>query len=107
MRRRPSGVSPSSWGGASVISARSSGWRFKRFQHPEELAVGARRAAFLLLAARVADEGAQPLQVGAGVPRDVGGGRPRIGPQLFPPSFHAPLAGGLLRRIAGERGELR
>ena len=33
-----------SWGGARVISARSNGWRFKRFQYPEKLAESARRA---------------------------------------------------------------
>src|SRR5207302_4277704 len=84
MRRRPRGVSPSSWGGASVISARISSWRFKRFQYPEELAEGARRAGFLLLAARIADQRAQPLQVGAGVLRYVGRERLVVGQQFFP-----------------------
>src|SRR5947209_19488728 len=70
-RRRPCGVSPSSCGGARVISALRSGWSVKRFEQAKELAEGARRLALLLFLARVADQGAQLLKIGAGVHADV------------------------------------
>src|SRR5258705_7522037 len=107
MRRRPSGVAPSSWAGARVTSTRSRGASFKRFQETEQLAVGARRAAFLLLAARVADQRAQLLQVGAGVLGDITGERRIVGQEVFPHGFQTPVPRRLLRRMAGERVELR
>src|SRR5436190_23300990 len=82
-RRRPSGVFPSSCAGASVISARRRGWSVKRFKQPKELAECARRLAVLLLAARVADQGAQLLQVRARVRADVFGERRVVGQQFF------------------------
>src|SRR5206468_9635501 len=104
-RRRPCGVSPSSCGGASVISAVSSGSSLKRFQQPEELAIGARRAAFLLLAPRVADERAQRLQIGAGMACDVVGERAVVADEALAQRLEAPMRRGAFGRLAGDRVE--
>src|SRR5947209_13915247 len=106
-RRRPCGVSPSSCGGASVISARSSGSSLKRFQEAKEFAIGARRPAFLLLAPRVANQRAQRLQIGAGVARDVVGERTVVLQQPLAQRFQAPVARRFLRRLTGDRSEPR
>src|SRR5512145_2784545 len=100
MRRRPSGESPSSCGAASVISALSRGRSFKLFQDPEEFAEGARRLALFLLFPDVADQGAQRLQVGAGM---LGGERRKRGvvlDQAAAPGLEAAVARGGLRRAA-------
>src|SRR5689334_14591598 len=97
MRRRPSGESPSSWTGPSVISARRRGWRFKRFQQAEKLAERTRRTAFLLLAARVADQGAQRPGVGAGMLGHVSGQRAVVGEELAAQRFDPPVARRFLR----------
>src|SRR3954466_9898205 len=65
--RRPCGVAPSSCAGASVISARYRGCSSSILQEAEKLAMSARRLAVLHFLACVANEGAQRLQVGAGM----------------------------------------
>src|SRR2546423_1348874 len=106
-RRRPCGVSPSSCGGASGISARSSSSSLKRFQQAKEFAMGARRPAFLLLAPRVANQRAQRLQIGAGVARYVIGERAVVLEQPLAQRFQAPVARRFLRRVTGDGSELR
>src|SRR3954469_12085360 len=69
MRLRPSGPAPSSCAGASSMSALKRACSFKGLQHPEELAGGARRLAFLLRLPRGAEERADFLEVGAGMLR--------------------------------------
>src|SRR4051812_28106227 len=106
MRRRPSGESPSSCGGASVTSARSNGSSVKGFQQPEKLAECARRLAFFLLASRVADESTQRLQVGLRMLRYVSGEGSVIGEQLLAQGLEAAMPRGVLRRVADEDVEL-
>src|SRR5688500_20039281 len=100
MRRRPSGVSPSSCAAASAIAALNRARRFNLFQHPEKLAVGARRLAFLLLFPRVADRGAQRLEVGGGKRRGELGERRIVREQALAPGFQAAMARAGLRRVA-------
>ena len=90
-----------------MISALRSGSSFNCFQQPEELAVGTRRAAFLLLAARVANQGAQRLEIGAGMARDVVGERAIVADQALAQRLEAAVARGGFGRLAGERVELR
>src|SRR6185503_6405441 len=105
MRRRPSGVSPSSCAAASAISAWKSGRRFNRFEEPEELAVRARRPAFLLLLPRVADRGAQRLEVGGRECRGEVRERGIVGEQALAPGVQAPVARAALRRVTFDLGE--
>src|SRR5687767_15937643 len=98
---------PSSRGAASVISALRSARRFNVFEHPEELAKGARRLAFLLLLPGIADQGAQGLQVGAGMLGGERGERLVVADQALAPGLEPAVARGGLRRAAvdfGERG---
>src|SRR5690242_10105787 len=105
MRRRPSGESPSSCGGASVISALNNGSSVNGFEEPEKFAERAGRTAFLLLAPRVANEGAQGLQVGARMLRAIGCKGAIVGEELLAQRFEAPMARGFLRGMAHERVE--
>src|SRR5688500_9007354 len=107
MRRRPSGVSPSSCGAARTISALNSGWRFKVFEEPEQLAVGVRRLAEARFLARVADQRAQRLQVGAGMLRGEGGERLVVADQALAPGLEAAVPRAGLRRAAFELGHAR
>src|SRR3954467_14573572 len=107
MRLRPSGPAPSSWAGASSMSALKRAWSFKHLQHPKELAVGARRLAFLLLLPRAADERADFLEVGAGMLRGEMGERGVVGEQALAPSLQPPVRGRGLRRAAFDRSEAR
>src|SRR5688500_8401460 len=107
MRRRPSGVSPSSCGGARVISALNRGWRCKVFEEPEQLAVGVRRLGEAGFLARVADQRAQRLQVGAGMLGGEGGERLVVADQPLAPGLEAAVARGGLRRAAFELSHAR
>src|SRR5688500_6863424 len=100
--RRPS---PSSRIGAREISAFRSGSRFKIFQEPEQIPVCARRLAFLLLLARIADEGAQRLQVGAGVLGGERGERSVVLHHASAPGLQALVARHGLRRAALDLGQ--
>src|SRR3954468_25070260 len=104
-RRRPCGVSPSSCAGASVISARSSGSSLKRFENAKEFARRARRPAFLLLAARIADERAQRLRIGTGVACHIFGERGVVSEKTLAYRFEPPVACGFLRRGPEDRLE--
>src|ERR1044071_3878133 len=107
MRLRPSGPAPSSCAGASSMSALKRACSFKGLQHPEELAVSARRLAFLLLLPRAADERADFLEVGTRVLRGEMGEGGVVGEQALAPGFQAPVRRRGLRRTAFHRGELR
>src|SRR6185436_17942321 len=95
-----------SWGAARVISALRSGWSVKGFQEPEELAERPRRPALLLLAAGVADQRAQLLQVGARMLGHVVGERAVVGEQLLAQRLEALVACDLHRGVPGNRIEL-
>src|SRR3954465_13297421 len=107
MRLRPSGPAPSSCAGASSMSALKRAWSFKDLQHPEELAVGARGLALLLLLPRAADERADCLEVGARMFRGEMGERGVIGEQALAPRLQPPVRGRSLRGAAFDRGEPR
>src|SRR5678816_3620266 len=107
MRLRPSGPAPSSCAGASSMSALNSACSFNGLQHPEELPIGARRLAFLLLLPRAADERADFLEVGARMLRGEMGQSGVVGEQALPPRLQPPVRGRGLRRAAFDRGETR
>src|ERR1700704_2177677 len=98
MRRRPSGVSPSSWAGASVISALSRGCSCSIAEEAEDFALRAGRLAFLQLLAGVAQQRTQGLQIRRGKRRRVFGERGVVGEQALAPRLEAPVLG------AGGRG---
>src|SRR5919201_2382088 len=107
IRRRPCGVSPSSCGAASVISALSSGSSLKSFQQPEELAIGARRPALLLLAPRVADQRAQRLEIRAGMACNVVSERAIVADEALAQRLQSPVARRRFGGLAGDGIELR
>ncbi len=89
-----------------MTSALRSGWSIKVFKHAEELAERTRWPPFLLLAARIANQRTQRLQIRAGVLGDINGERFVVGDELLALRFQAAMARGLLRRLAGERVKL-